>query len=185
MPRDRRSGMSANTYEHWANCGVGSTVTTEDINEMTMDLGVLRNVVITKQTLLALDPNKASLETDVQGAANGAPFSEIFTSEVPAHPEPGEFRSSGGDENEGWEAIALSYDDLFRGAAPQESDETLEVAGRSLVCRKIHRATTLHGQPFSVTLWVSDQVPGGVVRSETRMGTGHVTKTTVTAFEKK
>ncbi len=79
----------------------------------------------------------------------------------------------------------MSYDQIFRGSAPKETEETVELAGRSLACRRIDHEATLHGQEFRVSFWTSDHVPGGLVKSEARFGTGHATKTTVTAFEKK
>jgi hypothetical protein len=160
-------------YSDWQHCGVGSTVTTEEISETTMDLGVLRNVTITKGKLIALDSGKAALELEVVGAVNGAPFEMKNTLELPLHPAP--------DQEDG----LMSFDEVFKGTVPKESEETIEIAGRSLVCRRTEHAATLHGQPFSIIFWKSDQVPGGIARSETRMGTGHVTKTTVTAFEKR
>ena len=176
-----------NPYDHWATCGIGSTVTTEEISETTIDFGVLRNVTVTKDTLVGLDAEKATLQIHVQGAANGAPFEVKHTVEIPARPpkEPAVQRQSGGDDNASWEVTIMTDEEFFKGSAPKESTETLEVAGRSLVCRRIERSTTLHGEPLGEIVWWSDEVPGGVVRMEGRMGTGHVTKTTVTAFEKK
>lgn len=164
--------LHPNAYRHWANCGVGSTVTTEEVVQTTIDSGVLRNVTINKSTLIAVDADKATVEMEAAGAANGAPFEQKLTLEIPAHPAP--------ETEDG----LLSFGSLFRGA-PKEADETIEVAGRSLVCRRIEHAASLHGQPLSVTFWLSDLVPGGIVRAEDRMGTGPATKTTVTAFEKK
>lgn len=161
-----------NPYDHWANCKVGSTVTTEEIADWTTDFGVLRNVTISTSTLIALDAEKATVQMEIRGAANGAPFELKNTLELHAHPPP--------------EAEQLmSFDQIFGAAAPNVAEEPIDVAGRSLVCRRIDHATTLHGQPFSLQSWTSDQVPGGVVRTEARMGTNHVTKTTVTAYEKK
>jgi hypothetical protein len=178
--------FNANAYEHWANCGVGSTVTTEEITEISMDFGVLRNITLTRHTLLALDAEKATLEIFIQGAANGAPFEMKNTLELPARPpeEPGMQRASGGDENGGWELTMMTWEDMFKGSAPNQSTESLEVAGRSLVCRRIDRSAALHGQPLSMSFWWSDQVPGGLARMESRMGS-QVTKTKATAFEKK
>lgn len=165
--------LNPQAYSHWANCGIGSMVTTEEIAQTTMDSGVLRNVTICKSTLVALDSVKATVAMEISGAANGAPFEQKFTLEISAHPAP--------ETEEG----LLSFEQLFQGTAPKEADETIDVAGRPLVCRRLDHTTTLHGQPFSVSFWMSDQVPGGIARTEDRMGTGPVTKRTVTAFTKK
>jgi hypothetical protein len=185
--------FNADAYHHWANCGVGSSVTAEDVAVHTADLGApmgtltIRNVTITKTTLIARDASKATVEIHVAGAANGAPFEMKNTVDLPAGPaaEPDQPRSErGGDADEGWEVTMMTDEQLFKGATPKESEETLEVAGRQVACRRIERSTMLHGAPFSTTVWTSDQVPGGVVQMEATMG-NQVTKTRVTAFEKK
>lgn len=198
-------------YAQWSNCGVGSTVTTENISEMTRDVASFRTVVHTRHTLVALDADKATVEIEVHdlhqsleqvldrlrplGVLDSEEFEEIKrgletknTVEIPAHPEaePEERRiGGGGDDTEGYEVTARSFDAIFKGETPKETDETLDVAGRSLACRRIDRSVMLHGAPFTITFWMSDQVPGGLVRMESRMGSGEVTKISVIAFEKK
>jgi hypothetical protein len=174
-------------YTHWANCGIGSTVTAEDIQEMTTPFGSFRNVTRLTHTLLALDADKATVEM-ARGPEDGASPHLKHTFELPAHPEPEEEHHSSWSSEDGTENVevsSVSFDRIFEGTTPRETDETLDVAGRSLPCRKIVYEATHDGRPISIAQWISDQVPGGVVRMEGRMDAGHVTTMRVISFEKK
>ena len=180
--------LSPNPYARWANCGLGSTVMTEELQEVTMAFGSYRNVVFATHTLLALDGDKATVEMEIRSTANGAPLHLKHTVEIPARPEPEKERHSAWSSEDGTEnaeVTSVSFDQIFHGATPEETGETLKVAGRPLVCRKIAYETTQDGQPLSVAYWMSDQVPGGLVRMESRMGKSQVTTMTVISFEKK
>lgn len=170
------------SYEAWAGCGVGSTVTSEDVSEMTMDQGCLRNVTIHTSTLKAIDDLQATVEVEIRGAVNGAALETRQTLRIPAPLDLGEPDAPPSEDSA---LTMMSFADLFRNAPATEGTEVLEVAGKPLSCRWVERTATMHGQEIRAKFWLSPEVPGGVVKSEARMGAGHVTKTTVTSFEKK
>jgi hypothetical protein len=48
----------------------------------------------------------------------------------------------------------------------KETDETIEIAGRKLPCRRAEVRREIDGEPYTLTFWVSPQVPGGTVKSQ-------------------
>ena len=68
-----------------------------------------------------------------------------------------------------------------------EVEETIEVLGRPLPCRRIERLADVGGRKLRMTVWLSDQVPGGMARSELGFDgvSSQRTITTVVSFLKK
>jgi hypothetical protein len=81
-------------YRGWANCGLGSTVTTEDAKE------IAPGMLMISTTTLTLDATKATVDMVVRNRVEGGPAAfpplEIFQElEIPAEAPPLPPRPSG------------------------------------------------------------------------------------------
>lgn len=139
----------ASAYASWANCGLGSTVTTEDVKEIAPGI---RMISSTSMTLAAVEKDKVVVDMVVRNRVEGGDFAPTETLqevEIPAEEE--------ADEPHPHQVVA-------------EGEETLEIAGRKILCRWRRVAVREDGgvRTESAT-WTSDQIPGGLARSEVRV----------------
>jgi hypothetical protein len=164
--------VTGDAYRSWANCGLGSTVTTEETKEMAPGIRMITTVAM---TLCALDPEKAVLDMVVRNRIDGGAFSfpptEILQEVViPAHPEPPEAEyssSSESNEDGSWGIAEVSRVPFPPPSA--EGDETLQIAGQSIPCRWTLGTNDVGGTRVTLKTWYSDRIPGGVARFETRI----------------
>ncbi len=185
--------MTNSSYRSWANCGLQSTVTTEDVKEMAPGI---RMTSTTSMTLSAIDAEKATVDMVIRNRTDGGPFSMPATEvlqeiEIPAAAPPatsgqksGTFPREDGTEGSaesGW--MSLSED----APAEAEGEETLTIAGQDIRCRWMRRSLRSPLYGVSVKTWYSDLIPGGLARAETRVEgqPGQIWTTTVVSFLKK
>jgi len=152
IPPDSETG-----YRYWANCGLGSTVTREDVKEIAPGMRITST---TSMTLCALDAHKATLDMVVRNRVEGGPVPYPPTEtlqeiEIPAALPPD-------DDSEA----------LLRPPAQEalveEGEETLVVDGKPIACRWFRRSTAVQGLRMTLKAWTSEQIPGGSVRFEAR-----------------
>jgi len=144
IPPDSETG-----YRYWANCGLGSTVTREDVQEIAPGMRITST---TSMTLCALDAHRATIDMVVRNRVEGGDFAPTETLqeiEIPAEEEP-----EGPDPHQ---TVA-------------EGEETLRIAGREISCRWKRLSTREDGGiRTEAATWISDQIPGGLARSEFRV----------------
>lgn len=146
-------------YRYWANCGLGSTVTREDVYEIAPGMKIHAT---TSLTLCALDAHKATLDMVVRNRVEGGPVPYPPTETLQEIEIPAAFPPDAADDSEA----------LLR-PPPQEvpvevGEETLVIDGRSIACRWFQRRTEEQGLRMTLKGWISEQVPGGSVRFEAR-----------------
>ncbi len=165
---------SGSPYRYWANCGIGSTVTTEDSREIAPGMKMIST---TSMTLCAVDDAKVTVDMVVRNRIEGGPVAfpptEILQEvEIPAvlPPAPTEnARGSEGNEDGSWGMWEVTQASLTAtDSAVEEGEEILVIAGRSVTCHWSRRTVDAAGLRLTMKVWMSDQVPGGQVRSEVR-----------------
>lgn len=182
---------SGSSYSSWANCGAGSSVTTRTRREMSEGFAM---VMSSTTTLLSVHPDKVRLEMVMTMQVTGAPVAMPYHEtrhvwDIPATFEPTpdfervEETPDGGEvsvSKRSWPAPA--DDPTYR-----EGDEVLEIAGRRVSCRWNERTVELQGRRIRFRAWLSDQIPGGLARTETRVegNPSEDTDMVVTAFDRK
>jgi hypothetical protein len=172
------------SYPHWAKCGLGSTVTTEDVKEITPGM---RMISTTSMTLAAVEKDKVVVDMVVRNRVEGGPVDFPPTEtlqevEIPAEPEaphgPEVSSTSEVDSDGSWgisEVTTVPWDPGI-----EEGKETIVVAGREIACGWIRRSVEVGGTRLTLKTWTSDEIPGGLARSEARMeGTPAQDSTTV------
>lgn len=179
------------SYSHWAKCGLGSTVTTEDVKEIAPGM---RMISTTSMTLAAVEKDKVVVDMVVRNRVEGGPVDFPPTEtlqevEIPAEPETPRgtevSSTSEADADGNWgisEVSTVPWDPEI-----EEGDETIIVSGSELACRWIRRRVKVGGMRLTLKTWLSDEIPGGLARSEARMdGTPAQDSTTiVVSFLKK
>src|SRR5579859_6399666 len=172
------SPESENLYRSWSNCGLGSTVTTEDRREIAPGLTMISS---TSLTLAALDADGATVDMVVRNRVVGGPtefpptevLQEIRIPAVQPPPAPEEF--AGGSESNadaGWEmreTNCVSTSASPEAPAVKKGEELLVIAGREIACRWIERTAEAGPRRMTLKVWLSDQIPGGQARSEVRI----------------
>src|SRR6187399_815330 len=135
---------SESGYASWANCGLGSTVTTEDVKEIAPGMRITST---TSLTLCALDAHKATLDMVVRNRVEGGPVDFPPTEtlqevEIPAEPgppgEPEHSIVSESNEDGTWgtaEVSVVPWPAADQDPMRQEGEETLVVAGQEVACR--------------------------------------------------
>jgi hypothetical protein len=186
--------IGAGGYSSWANCGLGSTVTTEDSKEIAPGMTMISS---TSMTLCAVHPDKVVLDMVVRNRVQGGPVefppTEILQEvEIPAHPEPlkeSSFESYSESNEDGSWGIAETSAIPWFGSGPdaRQGDDTLMIAGQAVPCHWTERRFDQGGHRMTHTTWISDRIPGGIARVRTVVEGEAVQETTmqVTAFEKK
>jgi hypothetical protein len=180
-------------YSGWAHCGLGSTVTTEDVRLMAPGI---RMVSSTSMTLCALDAAKATVDmvvrNRIEGGSLSMPPTEILQEiEIPAAPSPPEPRSwsKSGSNADGTRWIAEASHTPFPTDGPpaEEGQESLLIAGREIPCRWTRRVMETVAGRITFKTWHSDLIPGGVARFEAQVEgqPERNSTTTVVSFLKK
>ena len=147
-------------YPYWADCGLGSAVTTEDRKEVAPGLTMISS---TSMTLCAIHADKVVVDMVVRNRIEGGPVAfpptEILQElEIPAEPPPP-------DPDLGPPPFPAPADDPSYG----EGEETLTVGGRPIACRWTRRSVLQGGQRTTLQVWRSPQIPGGLARSVVRV----------------
>jgi hypothetical protein len=164
---------SGSSYPHWAKCGLGSTVTTEDVKEIAPGM---RMISTTSMTLAAVEKDKVVIDMVVRNHVEGGPvdFPPTETLQevgIPAEPETRlgpEVSSTSVVESDGSWGMA-EVTSVPWGAGIEEGEETIVVAGREIACRWIRRSLEVGGLRLTLKTWLSEEIPGGLARSEARM----------------
>lgn len=159
-------------YSGWSGCGLGSTVTTEDVKQMAPGI---RMICTTTLTLCALDADKATVDMVVRNRIDGGPFSMPPTEvlqmiEIPARPVPPEsqdYSESESNKDGTWGIVEVSSTSFAKDAPPaEEGGETLLIAGRTIPCRWTLSVFDSGAGRMTLKTWLSDLIPGGVARFE-------------------
>ncbi|HEX7897086.1 MAG TPA: hypothetical protein VF950_04970 [Planctomycetota bacterium] len=67
----------------------------------------------------------------------------------------------------------------------KESVEEIEVAGKKMKCRYLETEKEEEGGKTFAKVWAHEDVPGGVVKADVKMGEGATMKLTILSWEKK
>ena len=67
----------------------------------------------------------------------------------------------------------------------KESVEEVEVAGKKMKCRYLETEKEEEGGKTLAKVWAHEDVPGGVVKADVKMGEGATMKLTILSWEKK
>jgi hypothetical protein len=169
-------------YRGWAHCGLGSTVTTEDIRFMAPGVRMISTASL---TLSALDADKVTIDMVVRNRIEGGtptmpPTEVIQEIEIPAAAPPFDPASCG-------EPASHAEGPTLEDATETEGEEILQVAGQDIPCRWTLQRFTSGPCRVSLKTWYSDLIPGGIARFEGR-GDGmpeQDSTTTVVSFLKK
>lgn len=191
MDADSDSGTG---YSSWASCGLRSSVTKEEVKEMAPGIRMISTI---SMTLCALDERKATIDLVVRNRIEGTPAaipeSEVLQMiEIPATLQPAseEDDLSAGllDDGGGTAEVSIvRWPDPATDRSIQQGEETLQIAGRSVACRWLRREIDLQGRRMTLQVWMSEEIPGGFARGETRTDGDAPTHSVsvVTTFEKK
>jgi hypothetical protein len=137
-------------YANWSKFKVGTYVTlkTESTNA-----GSTTTVTITSK-LVDLNDEKAVLETSTTWSMPGMePTTTQDKREVAAKFE---------------KPPAASPDDKTPKPEIKEGEETLEIAGRKIKCKTVESKMEMQGMKITSKAWTSDEVPGMMVKSESK-----------------
>jgi hypothetical protein len=149
--------MDDPSFKSWAKCKPGSWVKWE------MDTGAAdKSVTVELLTLKSVETDKIVLSRKLSTVQDGK------STEI------GEFER----------IMTPTIDAKQFGTIVKESDEEIDVAGRKLKCRKLEVDQDRGGMTMKNTIWMSDEVAGGVARVHAAGGDRVVT-VTVTGWEKK
>jgi hypothetical protein len=191
------AGMAfGSTYPYWANCRLGSSVTTEDAKEIAPGM---RMISTTSTTLCAIEPGKATVDMAVRNRVEGGPINFPPTEmnqkvEIPVFDGPPSeveresYSESNADGSWGLvETVAARWPDPTKDPAIKTGEETLVILGPSIACRWLERTLEIDGRRMTLKTWISDQIPGGLARSEARTegSPAQDSTTVVVAFLKK
>jgi hypothetical protein len=146
-------------YPYWANCGLGSTVTLEDIKEIAPGMRITST---TSMTLCALDADKATLDMVVRNRIEGGPVPYPPTETLQEIEIPAALPSDEAD------ALLLPLRPPAQDPTVKEGDETLVIDGKPIACHWIQRSAEEQGLSKTFKAWTSEQIPGGFVRFEAR-----------------
>jgi hypothetical protein len=73
-----------------------------------------------------------------------------------------------------------------KGAAkPEEGDEELEIAGKKYKCHWVRTTSLVGGEKETTTIWMNDDIPGRIAKSQASEKGTIVAKEWLVAFEKK
>jgi hypothetical protein len=67
----------------------------------------------------------------------------------------------------------------------KDSSEEIEVAGKKMKCRYMETEKEEEGRKTFAKVWAHEDVPGGVVKADVKMGDGSTLKLTIVSWEKK
>lgn len=67
----------------------------------------------------------------------------------------------------------------------KESTEEIEVAGKKMKCRYLETEKEEEGGKTFAKVWANEEVPGGVVKADVKMGDGSTLKLSIVSWEKK
>jgi hypothetical protein len=138
-------------YKYWANCKPGSTVTLLEktalggADKETVPDGIDRKEVTSK--LLSVTPEQVVVEVtvtehDFLGAIQAAPTKKIYPAKIKkSHLQAG-----------------------LHGVDPKKGEDTLEVLGEKLKCTTLSGTEKKEGSEVTHEVWLSDKVPGGIVK---------------------
>ncbi len=71
------------------------------------------------------------------------------------------------------------------GTLEQKGEEEIEIGDKKLKCRVVERVTKIGDSESRTKMWVSDEVPGGLVKSEVSSDGKVTTRNVVLSWEKK
>jgi hypothetical protein len=145
-------------YDSWANCKVGSTVRFKIERD---DKGRKMEAELTVK-LLELTAEKAVLDS--------RPKMKVGGKTVDAPPE----------------KTTIKAKEVAAGKIEKESEEELDLAGKKVKCRVIEAVAEIGDGKVRKKLWLSPEIPGGIVKSEIKGDGDKITsRTIVLSWEKK
>jgi hypothetical protein len=175
-------------YSQWAGFGVGSYVEMQNTSEVSVSGFSFTSVMKIRKTLVEITPSRARVEIDIHASSQGQTYDTKGVRDILASPPPEKDREEMRvvDEPDGQATVVKqSFADLFHDRPWAEVEEVLDVAGRSLPCRRRENRKTVEDQEIRITTWGSEQIPGGVARFESQVGKTQSTRSIVTAYERK
>ena len=163
-----------------------------DLDKMLQTIGVdpktgMLTTILTNRTQL-MEISKDSLVIEVEIASNQtAGFTpQKYRKTIPAQEPPDEeVRTVVEDTPDGHaEVVRTPWSAMTPTKPPSISQETLTVAGRTLVCQATESWLRFQDREMWFKMWTSPEVPGLVVRHDTKAD-DQTQVTIVTSFEKK
>lgn len=153
-----KSGAQAIAKHPWASFNTGSWVKLKSTTLMQIAGTKNTSVMETKMTMVSKTPDKAVIETEmtVMGQTNKSRMDMPF------------------------KAAAQPATAAKAAPVPKTGTDTITVAGKSLSCKTMEMETEAGGMKVHTKTWVSDQVPGGLVKS---VSTTPTTQTTMEAVD--
>jgi hypothetical protein len=149
-------------YTQWAKFKEGTTVTTKSETDMA---GNKSEMEITK-TLTAISADKATIETKMTMINAGTPMAlPAQSADIPAKI----------DKPATPAATDQPKPDV------KEGTDTVDVAGKSVSCKTTESTMTVNGMNIASKTWMSDDVPGSLVKMESTT-TGAMSGTTKMAI---
>jgi hypothetical protein len=151
-------------YNHWATHGVGSSVTFQD--EMgsrviaTLDVREAETVVL--HILYRMPEHFASTPGEMR-------FEEILRSKA-SEPRPTSLVLQGRAPKPPASKSGRSTAVVPSGPPIREGDEVIEIAGEEWLTHWAETPATHSGMNVLVKTWISEKIPGGLVRWEMRTG---------------
>ncbi|MBI3830571.1 MAG: hypothetical protein HY291_13705 [Planctomycetes bacterium] len=153
-------------YKHWSQYKAGTWVTWKQ----TTDAAGNKSVTETTLKLVEVNADKAVIETLMKMEVAGQKIEQPAQKrDVPAKIE---------------KPAPVKQEEVKDAPKPKEGEDTVTVAGKALKCKTIETTLDAAGQKGTTKAWTSDEVPGQMVKSETK--TPQVTMTMeLVGFEKK
>ncbi len=175
-------------YSQWVGFGVGSYVEMQNTSEVSVSGFSLTSVMKIRKTLVEITSSRARVEIDIRASSQGQTYDTKGVRDILASPPPEKDREEVvvADEPDAQATVVKrSFADLFHDRPWVEVEEVLDVAGRSLPCRRRENQKHVDGQEIRITTWGSDQIPGGIARFESQVGQTQSTRSIVTGYERK
>lgn len=157
-------------YQGWSKFKAGTTVTYVQTIEA---MGQKQEMKIT-MTLLSISPEKATVETKAAMSAAGAPQPPAQKIDIAAKVNKSEA------QDVGQPAPNIK-------AETKQGEEKVEAAGKSYDCKWTEVTSTQQGMNVVAKTWLSDEVPGKLVKLEasTTGAMASTTKMSLASVEKK
>jgi hypothetical protein len=163
-----------------------------DIDQMPQTMGVdpktgiVRHVMTNRQRLVESSEASLVIEVEFDSGLPAGVVSEKHRMTIPAQEPPDEeVRTVVEDAPDSHaEVVRTPFSAMTPTKPPTVSQETLTVAGRTLVCQLTESSLRFQGGEMWLKSWTSPEIPGLIARHEMRMDDQTQTMI-VTSFEKR
>jgi hypothetical protein len=151
-------------YQSWSKFKPGTTVTMKSDSVMKVQGNEMKNASTITTKLLDISPTEATVETTM--LANGQE-SKLPPQKIPAKTE----------------KAAVPAD--APKADMKEGTDKVEIAGKTYNAKTVETTSDANGMKTTSKTWMSDEVPGGMLKMESNSTGSMESKTTMTLVEVK